>query len=210
MLFVFFDASVSTKTFIHKNNIHGYILRKPEKGATMPAKEPKPTLDALLEELADTNAAVRKQALFRIKRHYRAQALGPIMAALKDEQADVRVQAANALAVLGDPRAIPALIALCADKSASVRRAAVGALKTITNSPMSGSINDIQPLIGLISDKSLQVRTLAASVLGALGNTQAIPALVARLPLARDGEFQAVTEALARLRDRQMYTRRIS
>jgi len=176
----------------------------------MPAREPKPTLDTLLEELADAYAAVRKQALFRIKRHYRGQALGPILAALKDGQSEVRVQAANALAALGDPRAVPALIAVCTDKSAFVRRSAVGALKTITSSAVPEGISDVQPLMGLLADKNLQVRTLAASVLGALGNLQAIPALVARLPLARDGELQAVTEALASLRERQRYTRRIS
>ena len=122
-------------------------------------------LPALLAAMGD--AAVRADAAKSLGCLGGPETQAPLRSALQDPSPDVRAAAADALGNLVDHESVPQIVAMLKDQDPQVRTAAAGAL---------GSIGGPQAVAGLC-----EVPDDAASDLICLGDTAAVPALLATL-----------------------------
>ena len=152
-------------------------------------------IPALIQALADPDAAVRHAAAHALA-WLGDPAAFPILAhALADSDAGVRRDAAIALGDLGDPAALPHLVQALADRDGSVRVYAAYALGYLGDSAA------ISPLLQAFADRDGSVRVAAAYALGRLGDPAALPHLTHALNDPAVYMCRAAAEALGRLGD---------
>lgn len=157
----------------------------------MPRPSTKPTFEAIQAELADPNYKIRKNAVSRIVRYYRAQAVEPLLEALQDSRGPVRARAVQVLTRLRDPRAGAAIRSLLADKNTGVRVQAIRALGHF------GDLSAVPLLIDVLADSKSQLRQAAARSLGQLKDPRALPLLLAYLEHVEYSELYHITIALS-------------
>lgn len=153
-------------------------------------------VSALIETLADANAAVRLAAVNSLGAIGDPRAIAALAKALKeDTDARVREAAAWALGEIDDTRAVPPLLeALKTERVASVREKIIHAL---------GEIDDPSAVAGIggaLKDPSVDVRRAAVWALGELEDPSAVPSLLA---MARDEDAEVrkhTAEALGNLK----------
>ncbi|HEU5378554.1 MAG TPA: HEAT repeat domain-containing protein [Ktedonobacteraceae bacterium] len=156
----------------------------------MPAK---PTFLSLQDELANDDYKVRKEAIRKLMRYYRPQALEPLLILLHDKRGDVRNKAVQALGRLADPRAFQSLQALLVDKNANVRARVIRALGNF------GDRSIVPVLLNLLNDQQSRIRQAAARSLGKLKDRRATVPLLAYLANAEPEEYYNVILALCDL-----------
>lgn len=157
----------------------------------MPRTSTKPTFEALQAELTDPNYKVRKEAVRKIARYYRAQAAGPLLEALQDSRSAVRAKAVQVLGRLHDPRTLTPMLALLSDKAMNVRKLTARALGNF------GDQSVVPALMTLLSDKQSAIRQAAARSLGRLRDPHALPLLLAYLAHAKEDERYHLAMALS-------------
>jgi HEAT repeat protein/beta-lactamase regulating signal transducer with metallopeptidase domain len=149
-------------------------------------------ITALIETLADANAAVRVAAVSSLGTLGDPRAIAALAKALReDTDARVREAAAYSLGEIDDTRAVPPLLeALKSERAANVREKIVKAL---------GELDDPSAVPGIsavVKDPSVAVRRAAVWALGELEDASAVPAL---LSMVRDEDAevrQQVADAL--------------
>lgn len=129
--------------------------------------------EALTEQLRDTNAAIRLEALRAIGMRGDGRAIAAVCRCLGD--ADIRVQTAaiGTLTQLADVSAVPHLLEYLKDESEFVRRAAVEVLNQVV------TVDAIKDLVNALRDSDWWVRVRAADALGTLGGPRVIEAVIA-------------------------------
>lgn len=157
----------------------------------MPRTSTKPTFEALQAELADSDHKIRKNAITRIARYYRAQAVEPLLGALQDGRGPVRARAVQVLVRLNDPRAYQPIQGLLADKNTKVRVEVIRALGHF------GDPTVVPMLIGLLADPKSEFRQAAARSLGQLKDPRGLPPLLAYLAKMEYEEAYHITMALS-------------
>lgn len=157
----------------------------------MPRTSTKPTFEALQAELADPDHKIRKNAISRIARYYRAQAVEPLLGALQDGRGPVRARAVQVLTRLNDPRAYQPIQGLLADKNVKVRVEVIRALGHFGDPTM------VPLLIGLLADPNSELRQAAARSLGKLKDPRGLPPLLAYLAKVEYQELYHLTMALS-------------
>jgi HEAT repeat protein/beta-lactamase regulating signal transducer with metallopeptidase domain len=149
---------------------------------------------ALTGALSDSDAEVRKEAVFALGQLRAAGTARAIAAALQDSDAEVRQQAAFALGQLRSEGSVNALIGALEDKDAEVRQQAVFALGQIRSASAS------KALTGALADASAEVRQQAAFALGQLRDPGSAAALAAALKDSDADVRQQAAFALGQLR----------
>jgi HEAT repeat protein/beta-lactamase regulating signal transducer with metallopeptidase domain len=150
---------------------------------------------ALTGALSDSDAQVRKEAVFALGKLRAAGSARAIAAALQDSDAEVRQQAAFALGQLRSEVSVNALIGALEDKDAEVRQQAVFALGQIR------SPGAAKALAGTLADASAEVRQQAVFALGQLRDPGSASALSAALKDSDPDVRQQAAFALGQLRD---------
>jgi HEAT repeat protein len=131
-----------------------------------------PAVDALIDALSSTNAAIRAGSAEALGQIGDARAVEPLIAALGDADAPVQVAAAIALGKLKDPRAVDALIAAFKRDESGLGYYSYEALAQI-GEPAIG------PLIAALHDKGQNVATYAANALAEIGSSALRPLIEA-------------------------------
>ncbi|MGH2507623.1 MAG: HEAT repeat domain-containing protein [Ktedonobacteraceae bacterium] len=157
----------------------------------MPRKSTKPTFEAIQVELVDPNYRIRKNAVSRMARYYRVEAVEPLLNALQDGRGDVRARIVQVLTRLHDPRAFAPMQGLLADKHLGTRMQVVRALGIF------GDLSVVPLLIDLLADPKSQIRQAAARSLGKLRDSRALPLLLAYLAHVERDELSHITLALS-------------
>ncbi len=107
---------INNPNFPNLHSVNPYIITAMKEDGRLTdadlAKEP--TVDFLLECLADNNTIVKREAISALERFRDKRAVDPLIEALKDKNWDVRRNAAITLGELGDTKAIEPLIELLA------------------------------------------------------------------------------------------------
>jgi len=150
---------------------------------------------ALTGALSDSDAEVRKEAVFALGQLRAAGTARAIAAALQDSDAEVRQQAAFALGQLRSEGSVNALIGALEDKDAEVRQQAVFALGQIRSASAS------KALTGALGDASAEVRQQAAFALGQLRDPGSAGALAGALKDSDADVRQQAAFALGQLRE---------
>jgi HEAT repeat protein/beta-lactamase regulating signal transducer with metallopeptidase domain len=150
---------------------------------------------ALTGALSDSDAEVRKEAVFALGQLRAAGSARAIAAALQDAEAEVRQQAAFALGQLRNEGSVNALIGALEDKDPEVRQQVVFALGQI-RAPGSA-----KALGAALSDASAKVRQQAAFALGQLREPGSAGALAGALKDADADVRQQAAFALGQLRE---------
>jgi HEAT repeat protein/beta-lactamase regulating signal transducer with metallopeptidase domain len=172
---------------------------EPSAGQEQPARPPEATrraaVDALVQAMKDSDAAVRHQAITALAQFRDERALPALNAALTDASAEVRKQAVFAMGQLRAASTVEPLIESLKDQDAEVREQAAFAL---------GQIRDtraVPPLTAALSDRDASVRQQAVFALGQIRDVSSVDALVGRLR-DEDAEVrQQAVFALGQLRD---------
>lgn len=157
----------------------------------MPRQSSKPTIEMLQAELASPDHKIRKNAVTRMTRYYRAQAVEPLLGMLQDGRGPVRAKTVQVLTRLNDPRTYTPIRALLADKNMSVRAQVVKALGHF------GDRSVVPLLLSLLSDPKIQLRQAAMMSLGKLRDPRALPPLLTYLAQAKSDELYYVARALS-------------
>lgn len=142
--------------------------------AERPAQQASGAVSALIETLADANAAVRVAAASSLGQLGDPRAIAALAKALReDTDARVREAAAYALGQIDDTRAVPHLLAaLKTERAPNVREKIVSALHELDDpSALAG-------VIAVLKDPSVAVRRAAVHALGEFEDASAVPALI--------------------------------
>jgi HEAT repeat protein len=158
-------------------------------------------LGLFLQAAQDRDATVRRGAMWGLASQYRIgsredrqRICTAHTGLLKDPDASLRQEALNTLGQFGDPQTIDALIdCLRHDASPEVREWAARALGRI------GDDRVVEPLMRAIRDKVEWARSAAKVELGDIGDTRAIPALLAIKNVGDQRDRGCTAAALARL-----------
>lgn len=182
----------------------------------MARQSTKPSFASIQAEFADPAYHVRKEAIKRLMRYHRKQAIEPLLAMLQDGRGEVRAAAVQAIGKLKDVRALTPVLDLLTDKHANVRAQAARTLG------MFGERSVVPSLAALLTDAHSTICAYAARSLGNLRDPSSLPALLAYLEHARGngdatelyhairavGDFDAV-EPLLTLYGRSLTSHRI-
>jgi HEAT repeat protein/beta-lactamase regulating signal transducer with metallopeptidase domain len=162
-----------------------------------PAQQPARVVDALMGALDDSDAEVRREAVFALGRLRSARAAAAIAKALRDSDPEVRTQAAFALGQIRDSAAIDALAnALAGDAESEVRTQAAFALGQIRADAAVEALAR-----ALAKDADGEVRKQAAFALGQVRSPAATAALAAALSDAEAEVRKQAVFALGQVRD---------
>lgn len=142
--------------------------------------------------LADGDERVRRAAVEILNRRPDPAAIGPLVATLQDEDWWFRERAGDALVALGGERVLHALMARFVEDDAELQQALIQVIVRLEGT------TDL--LRGFLEHRSDALRRGAVRALGALGDTDVVPALLPMLS-GDDGDRPAVVAALQALRD---------
>ena len=154
----------------------------------------------LLSALSTRDKSVKLGIIGALAEIRSPETVGPLIATLSNENSEVRWQAALALGEIGDPAATSALKSALSDPDKYVRYASAVSLKSIGWRPDDaderarylaatldwaaiGQIGRpaVPVLAGLLRDRDSAVRIKAVDLMGALGESDATPALMQSL-----------------------------
>jgi len=157
-------------------------------------------MEPLVNALKTKNRTLRLGAISALAEIRDALAFDALVATTQDTSNEIRWQACIALGEMGDLRAVPSLLETLRDKDKYVRYASALSLEKIGYCPKTdeerayvlAGMQDWENLTGLnaaavpatqnlLSDSDPEVRRRAAEVLGAVGSSDAAPALVRAL-----------------------------
>lgn len=138
-------------------------------------------LGAVLAQVGDPDAGVRRQMAHVLGKMADARAV-PALAGLLADEPEVAAKAAFALGQIGGPDAVAALAGVLGQGSAAVRATVVTALGGLGEQALG-------PVAERLAAGSAATRADAAEVLGALGDERAVPGL-ARLVGDRDEDVR--------------------
>lgn len=186
-------------------------------------------VEPLIERLSDTDPAVRGVAARALGRVGDPRAVDPLVVTLDDPDRNVRELALLGLAEIDDERRVESIVGALRDPDKGVRSVAVSILNdiggpraiealtgTATSDPdphtrdmamgglarLEGGRVAVPDLIGLLDDANAEIRNAAVQALGEMGDSRAIPSLVARVGSEPDDEIRKdVVEALAEFTD---------
>jgi serine/threonine-protein kinase len=130
------------------------------------------TLRHILDLLQDESEYIRRAAVEVLNAVGSTEAIKDLLGALGDQDWWVRVRAADALGTIGGPRVVEAVIPLLKEADAFIRRCAVEILNT-TKDPRA-----LQALVEALADPDWWVQERAVDALAALGDRHAVPALL--------------------------------
>jgi HEAT repeat protein len=130
------------------------------------------TLRHILDLLQDESEYIRRAAVEVLNAVGTTEAIKDLLGALGDQDWWVRVRAADALGTIGGPRVVEAVIPLLKEADAFIRRCAVEILNT-TKDPRA-----LQALVDALADPDWWVQERAVDALAALGDRHAVPALL--------------------------------
>ena len=168
---------------------------RPAEERRAPAPQAGSAVSALVETLADANAAVRVAAANSLGQLGDPRAIAALAKALReDTDARVREAAAYALGQIDDNRAVPHLLAaLKTERAANVREKIVNALEELDDPSAVGGV------VAVLKDPSVQVRRAAVSALGEFEDASAVPALLEMVRDEDDEVRMETAEALGNL-----------
>ena len=160
-----------------------------------PAPQAGSAVSALVETLADANAAVRVAAANSLGQLGDPRAIAALAKALReDTDARVREAAAYALGQIDDNRAVPHLLAaLKTERAANVREKIVNALQEIDDPAA------VAGVIAVLKDPTVQVRRAAVAALSEFEDASAVPALLEMVRDEDDEVRMQTAEALGNL-----------
>ena len=150
----------------------------------MATHTPQPTLEELLAELKDPHYKVREDAIRKIVKLYRKQAVEPVLGCLTDARSSVRMKALDALGRLRDPRGVQAVTKALNDKIGSVRAKAVRALVALEG------LNALNAIAPMLNDPKKPVRQAVLWALIKLNDPNARAALIRIMSRAKAHEFE--------------------
>lgn len=172
---------------IAKPEVPGAIYRIRRK-AELKIKDPRgldiawsrATAEELIELLADQRFAVRARAVTQIVRNKEA-AVPYLATAIRDDNALRRMQATEALIKIGSEKVIAPLLDATESEDSQVRQLAafgLGSLRAVD------AVNRLSAL--LAADEPAEVQLAAATALGKIGDSAAVPDLLAAIPRKLD------------------------
>ena len=145
--------------------------------------------DVLVDALGDDDPTVQFKAAEALANLGDGRALPALVNGLGEEDETVRLRSANLLGVLGDAGAVPHLLAALKDPSIRVRVEAARSLRKLDMSDH--RVEAVPAFIEVLERRSYdathhRLREEAAGALGQLGDSRAVPALVAALEYRHD------------------------
>lgn len=150
---------------------------------------------ALVNQLGDTQAQIRKAACKSINRTGAKNGIEPLIACLKDEDPGVRRCAAETLGRWPDPRALDPLIACLDDQDSKVRRNAFVSIGEYDD-PKCFEIN-----AKALAGKDKELRKKAASYFMKNPDKKAVPYLLPLLHEDHDWLLSVTIDALGKTKD---------
>jgi serine/threonine-protein kinase len=133
------------------------------------------TVRHLVVALKDESEYARRAAVEVLNEIGDTNSVKDLLDALGDDDWWVRARATDALAKIGGPRVVSAVLELIKDEDEEIRRAAIEILNVTKDE------RAVHKLIEATSDDDWWVRERAADALAAIGNSDAIPALLKML-----------------------------
>lgn len=133
------------------------------------------TVRHLVVALKDESEYARRAAVEVLNEIGDTNSVKDLLDALGDDDWWVRARATDALAKIGGPRVVSAVLELIKDEDEEIRRAAIEILNVTKDE------RAVNKLIEATSDDDWWVRERAADALAAIGNSDAIPALLKML-----------------------------
>jgi len=147
------------------------------------------TVPHLVNALKDESEYARRSAVEVLNELADAQSIKYLLNAIGDKDWWVRSRACDALASIGGPKVTNAALHLIRDKDENIRRSAIEILNQTRDK------RAVAHLIAATKDQDWWVRERAADALGAIGSSEAMPALIEML----DGEEKSIPAALRAL-----------
>ncbi|MGH2481080.1 MAG: HEAT repeat domain-containing protein, partial [Ktedonobacteraceae bacterium] len=154
----------------------------------MATNTPQPTLEEILAELKDPHYKVREDAIRKIVKLYRKQAVEPVLGCLTDARSSVRMKALDALGRLRDPRSVQAVTKALNDKIVNVRAKAVRTLVALEG------LNALNAIAPMLNDPKKPVRQAVLWALTKLNDPNARAALIRIMSRAKANEFETFYE----------------
>jgi serine/threonine-protein kinase len=133
------------------------------------------TVRHLVVALKDESEYARRAAVEVLNEIGDTNSVKDLLDALGDDDWWVRARATDALAKIGGPRVVTAVLELIKDEDEEIRRAAIEILNVTKDE------RAVKKLIEATGDDDWWVRERAADALAAIGNSDAIPALLKML-----------------------------
>lgn len=152
------------------------------------------TISYLVRALKDESEYTRRAAVEVLNEIGDIDSVKDLLEAIKDDDWWVRSRAGDALSEIGGPRVVNSVLALITDKDEDIRRTAIEILNATKDE---GAVDH---LIKATDDDDWWVRERAVDALADIGNTKAVPKLVAMLGKNAKTDT-VVVRALAKLGD---------
>lgn len=152
------------------------------------------TISYLVRALKDESEYTRRAAVEVLNEIGDIDSVKDLLEAIKDDDWWVRSRAGDALSEIGGPRVVNSVLALITDKDEDIRRTAIEILNATKDE---GAVDH---LIKATDDADWWVRERAVDALADIGNTKAVPKLVAMLGKNAKTDT-VVVRALAKLGD---------
>ena len=146
----------------------------------------------LLDSMGNSSALIRANAARALGRLKSRPAVHPLIELLQDSSPDVRARAAEALGMIGDRTSIEPLVQKIKDHAAKVQEAAGAALVKF------GKTSTMPLLNALALERDKFALKAVLLLLGKIGDSKAVPALIAHLRSSYYIVRQAALTALTR------------